>query len=157
LKSGDVVLAVDGQTVAHSEDLPRMVAGHHPGTQVRLTVLHDKQTHDVGVTLAALEEGTEHARGSTPDPAAPAGPSSAIGVGVGDQDGQVVVERVAPDSPADGKLRPGDVIEEVNHQPVTSVSDLSTKIRSAASDRPLLLRVRHGESSRYVAIARSVG
>jgi serine protease Do len=157
LKAGDVVLAVDGQNVAHSEDLPRMVAGHHPGTQVKLTVLHEKQTRDVGVTLAALEDKGQHASNAPADPAAPPSPSSTIGVGVGEQDGQVIVERVAPDSPADGKLRPGDVIEEVNHQPVTSASDLSTKIRSAASDRPLLLRVKRGESSRYVAIARSVG
>jgi serine protease Do len=158
VKAGDVVLAVDGQDVAHSGDLPRMVAMHHPGATVKLTVLHEKQTREVGVKLAALEE--KSAREADPEvgpPGSPAAVSSSIGVAVSDQDGQVVIERVAPDGPADGKLRPGDVIEEVNHQPVAGASDLSTKIRTAAADRPLLLRVKRGDSSQYVAIPRSAG
>jgi serine protease Do len=158
VKAGDVVLAVDGQSVAHSEDLPRMVATHHPGVMVKLSVLHERQTRDVGVLLAALEEKSEQATESPVGPStAPGALSSSIGVAVGEQDGQVVIERVAPDGPADGKLRPGDVIEEVNHQPVAGANDLSTKIRAAALDKPLLLRVKRGESSRYVAIARSAG
>jgi serine protease Do len=158
VKAGDVVLAVDGQNVAHSEDLPRMVATHHPGVTVKLTVMHERQTRDVGVQLAALEEKSEQAAESPVGPStAPGAVSSSIGVAVGEQDGQVVIERVAPDGPADGKLRPGDVIEEVNHQPVAGANDLSTKIRAAALDKPLLLRVKRGETSRYVAIARSAG
>jgi len=62
---------------------------------------------------------------------------------------------VSPEGPADGKLRPGDVIEELNHQPVAGADDLSAKIRASAADKPLLLRVRHGENSRYVAIERA--
>jgi serine protease Do len=159
VKAGDVVLAVDGQNVAHAEDLPRMVATHHPGVEVKLTVLHEKQTREVGVKLAALEDRSERAADSEiGPPSAPGAVSSSIGVAVSEQqDGQVVIERVAPNGPADGKLRPGDVIEEVNHQPVAGASDLSTKIRTAAADKPLLLRVKRGESSRYVAIARSAG
>jgi serine protease Do len=158
VKAGDVVLAVDGQNVAHSEDLPRMVATHHPGATVTLTLLHEKQTREVGVKLAALEE--KSARGGDTEvgpPGAPAAVSSSIGVAVSEQDGRVVIERVTRDGPADGKLRPGDVIEEVNHQPVAGAGDLSTKIRTAAADRPLLFRVKRGESSQYVAIARSAG
>jgi serine protease Do len=156
IKAGDVLLAVDGQNVGHSEDLPRMVATHHPGAQVKLSVLHQRQTRDVGVTLAALEEKTEHAATQT-GPVAPGALSSSIGVAVGEQDGQVVVERVAPEGPADGKLRPGDVIEEVNHEPVASASDLSAKIRATGAEKPLLLRVKRGDVSRYVAIARTAG
>jgi serine protease Do len=84
----------------------------------------------------------------------PGARSSALGIGVVEQDGQVVVESVSPDGPADGKLRTGDVIEEVNHQPIAGADDLSTKIRAAGVDKPLLLRVKHGDGSRYVAIGR---
>jgi hypothetical protein len=35
---------------------------------------------------------------------------------------------------------------------VAGADDLATKIRAAVAGKPLLLRVRHGESSRYVAI-----
>jgi len=74
---------------------------------------------------------------------------------VGEEDGHVVVQRVAPDGPSDGKLKAGDVIEEIGHQPVTSASDLASKVKAVPSDAPILLKVRRGDVSRYVAIARS--
>ena len=155
IKSGDVIVAVDGQDVPHSEDLPRMVAPHKPGTHTRVTVLRDKQTQNVDVALAALEDQGEHGSGSSqPGPGAERGSSSPLGLSVGDENGQVVVDRVAPDGPAQGKVRPGDVIESVNQQSVTTPGDLSAKVRAAPGDRPVLLRVKRGDQSRYVAIER---
>ena len=158
IRSGDVVLSVDGQDVPHSEDLPRMVAGHAPGTQVRVAVWHDRKQRDVTVALAALE--TKEAAGDAPPPSGPADPgsrSSALGIAVGDLDGRVVVARVVPDGPADGKLRRGDVIEEIDHQPVASATDLAAKVKAGAgaAGKPVLLRVKRGDQSRYVAIERT--
>jgi serine protease Do len=156
IKAGDVVLSIDGTPVSHSEDLPRLVAMHHPGTVVKLSVLHDKQSRDVGVTLVPLEEkASREVRSDSSPSAEPAARSSAMGISIAEAEGKVVVESVAPDGPADGKLRRGDVIEEINRQPVSGADDLSAKIRAAAADKPLLLRVRHGDSSRYVAIDRA--
>ncbi len=158
VKAGDVVLAVDGQDVPHSEDLPRMVAPHAPGSQVRVTVWHDRKSRDVSVTLATMKDD-----GAPGDPG-PAGPAesgaktSTLGVAVADLDGKVVVQRVSPDGPADGKLRRGDVIEEVDHAPVTTAADLGAALQArAVPGKPVLLRVRRGDQSRYVAIERSAG
>jgi serine protease Do len=156
IKSGDVVLAVDGQDVVHAEDLPRMVARHAPGTRVKLTVLHEKQKRDVEVTLAPLEEERQAATESPQGPAAPGDRSSTLGIAVGEENGQVIVERVAPDGPSDGKLKPGDVIEEVARQPVANAADLAAKVKSAPSDAPILLRVKRGEQSRYIAVPRTL-
>ena len=154
IKSGDVILAVDGQDVPRSEELPRIVARHAPGSQVKLTVLHDKQRRDVDMTLAALKDEGEH-------PAAARGPSTnpgehslALGVGVVEEEGHVVVERVSPDGPADGKLRRGDILEEVNRQPISNANELAAKVAAAPAGTPLLLRVKRGDQSRYVAIER---
>ena len=154
LASGDVILSVDGTPVTHSEELPRIVALHRPGSQVKLAVLHDRKARDVSVTLAAIQDKD----GSDSSPAAAASDSATgatgLGVMVSDADGQVVVERVAPDGPADGKLRRGDVIEEADHQPVTSAAVLGAKVRAAPANRPILLRVKHGDQTRFVAIER---
>jgi serine protease Do len=155
VKAGDVIVAVDGQTVPHSEELPRMIARHAPGTHVALTVLHDRQERKVDVGLVAMKdegEGNGSAPASDDSSASPGQPSSMLGVGVGDNGGHVVVERVAPNGPSAGKLRPGDVIEEINHQPVAGSSDLATKVHAAPRQQPVLLRVRRGDQSRYVAI-----
>ena len=130
-----------------------MVARHAPGSHVKLSVFHEHQRREVDVSLIALkEEGESGAQ-------APSGPSSGsadrtmmLGIGVGEQEGHVVVERVKPDGPADGKLRPGDVIDEVNRQPIHGASDLAAKVRVAPADKPVLLRVRRGGQARYVAI-----
>ena len=157
IKPGDVVMSVEGQDVPHSEDLPRMVAGHAPGAQVRLAIWHDRKQRDLTVALAALE--TRGATGDVPQPSGAADPgakSSTLGIGVTDVEGHVVVARVAPDGPADGKLRRGDVIEEIDQQPVSSAADLSTKVKAGGgASKPLLLRVRRGDQSRYVAIERT--
>ena len=157
LKSGDLIVAVDGQDISHSEDLPRTIAPHKPGSSVRLTVLREKKTRDVAVTLAALDDEKESARSApsqgdrAPDPAS----TVAIGVGVADDSGHVVVEAVSPDGPAQGKLQPGDVVESVNQEPVASAKDLVAKIHAAPRDRPILLRVKREDQSRYVAIPRA--
>ncbi|MDP9034784.1 MAG: Do family serine endopeptidase [Myxococcota bacterium] len=159
IRSGDVIVAVDGQDVPHSEDLPRMVAPHKPGSHVKVTVERDRHSRDVDVPLAALEEqaqseatGQQQGRSGN----APVAPG-ALGVGVADQDGKVVVQSVAPSSAATGKLHPGDVILEVNHQPLASASDLSTKVAAAKPDKPLLLRIKRGDQTRYIAIERNSG
>jgi serine protease Do len=154
LKEGDVILSVDGQAVAHSEDLPRMVAPHQPGTNVSLQVWRDHAARNVTVTLAALKEETAQNEQDQSGPAEPGTKPSSLGIAVAEQDGQVIVARVNPDGPADGKLRRGDIIEEINHQPVTNGSDLGSKVKAAPSDKPVLLRVRRGDQSRYVAIER---
>jgi serine protease Do len=128
-----------------------MIARHAPGAHVKLSVLHDKRRRDVDVTLAALADD----RGARPEPepgAAPGERTSSFGLGLADEDGRVVVQRVAPDGPADGKLRPGDVIQEIDRQPVAGAGDVASKLRAAPRDRPVLLRIKRGDQSRYVAI-----
>jgi serine protease Do len=156
VKSGDVIVGLDGQDVGHSFDLPRMVARHAPGTDVKVTFVRNKEKRTVDMALATLKDEGDQSSNVEPSPSqSGADKSATLGIAIGEEDGRVVVERVAPGGPSDGKLRPGDVIEEIDHQPVTGSSDLTTKVRAAPTDKPVLLRVRHGDQSRYVAIPRS--
>jgi S1-C subfamily serine protease len=61
----------------------------------------------------------------------------------------VLISRVLPDSPAQrGGLRPGDIILELNDQPVFSVSRLRWLVQAAAADKPVEVEYyRGGESS----------
>ena len=63
IKAGDVIVALDGQDVAHSEDLPRMVAPHHPGTPGEARPCSTTSRRATAtVTLAPLEEKAERDR-----------------------------------------------------------------------------------------------
>jgi len=132
-----------------------MVATHKPGTPVKLTLLHEKQRREVEVTLAALNDDGERAGRARDGSGGRQGqPSTALGIAVANEDGHVVVEAVTPDGPAEGKLRPGDVIEEIDHQPVATATELTSKLAATPADKPVLLHVKRGDQSRYVAIER---
>ena len=64
----------------------------------------------------------------------------------------VVVRDVDPDGrAADAGIEAGDVIEEVNRQPVQSVEDLRAALRKS-TDRPVLLLVNRQGNGRFVTV-----
>ncbi len=151
LKSGDVVVRVGDAPIAHARDLSRTIARHAPGSKVDLVVRRGKETKTVSVTLGELSDPKAEKKSSRSD--APG--AGALGLHVEDaQGGGARVMRVSPDGPAAGSLQPGDVIVEVDRQPVRSANDLRTKVRQAPADKPLLLRVKRGDTARYVVIER---
>ena len=58
LEAGDVILAVDGEEVATSEDVVRLVTAHEPGEVVAFTVERSEEQIDVDVeTIASPDDG----------------------------------------------------------------------------------------------------
>ena len=53
MKSGDVITAVDGTTVASAEKLRAIIAGHQPGDKLTLTVKRNGSTQDLTATLGS--------------------------------------------------------------------------------------------------------
>ena len=156
LRTGDVIVGVDGVEIAHAHDLPRNIGRREPGAQVKLDVRRGTSRVVVPVTLAPLDE--EKASAQRPSGESAPG-AAALGVEVADAEGGgALVRRVSPDGPAAEALRAGDVIIEVNREPVQTASDLASRVsrvRKGASDKPLLLRVKRGDSLRWVAIERA--
>jgi serine protease Do len=69
----------------------------------------------------------------------------------------VVVSDVVDGSPADEVgIRRGDVILEVNQEPITTVGDYQSAVEQAGDAGALLFLVRRDDSVRYVAL-RPVG
>ena len=52
LKSGDVVIAVDGKTISSGDDLTRAIDAHKPGDKITLTYKRGGSEHTVELTLA---------------------------------------------------------------------------------------------------------
>lgn len=163
LVSGDVITAVDTTNVPHAQDLPRLVARHAPGSHVKLTVVHDKSSKTVDVTLAQLQDpkadpddddadGT--GRSSAMTPAASGGIGLQLATG---RDGSAIVARVSPSGAAAEALKPGDVIVEVNHRAVTSAQDAADKIRAVSPGDSLLFKVQRQGQPRYAAVVKPNG
>ena len=168
LQKGDVVVTLNGQSVATAEDLRLRVSQTAPGTTVKLDAIRDGQKKQFTATLVELPETNERAasggRGSGPAPAEPAVLEglqvSALTADIAQQLNLpagirgVVVTSVEPDSKgADAGLQRGDVIQEVNRKPVNSVAEFRAAIREAGNE-PILLLVNHGGQTVYNMIPR---
>jgi serine protease Do len=147
LKSGDVVLALNGRPLASSSDLTRRVAQAREGDVIRLEVWRDRRTRTVEVRAARRPADLDQGPG-------PAAPDIALGLTVAPLDpllreryglkaGQtgVVVTAVAPGSEAAEKgLRAGDVIDRVGERSILTPQDLKQAVEEARREgRPAVL------------------
>lgn len=164
LKAGDVVTAVNGAPVNTANDLRLKISGTAPGATVKLSTLRaNGTTQEIPVTLVQLpsdrsargEGGSAPGKGGgvldgvsmeslTPDIATQLGiPSTVRGV---------IVTSVDSDSAAaDAGLRRGDVIQQVNRQPVTSTREVQNII-SKAGEKPILLLINRGGNTAFVVV-----
>jgi len=164
LRRGDVVVELDGAAMTSSNALRTRIAMLGPGASARLGVIRDGKRLEVRAVLGKL--AGDHER-----PAPVAGGTRGAGMldgvtvaaidpamrkrfHIGDQvsDG-VVVTAVAPDSVAAGMgVEVGDVILEVNRQPVKSAARL-VELGKAAGNQLVILLYRRGATV-YLALRR---
>jgi serine protease Do len=168
IKTGDVITAVNGKKVSDALELRLMIGSMAPGTRVQIEVNREGQKKMFGVELAEMPAGAAE-QGPEASPEESAQPEKTIvfgGVAVADITDDVrtalnlpkdvhgaVIAEVDADSPA-GKagLREGDVIQEVNKQPVKNAKDLVAVSKKLTPNEKILLRVYTQGRSGYVAL-----
>ncbi len=154
LKSGDVILSVNGKTVSDAHDLQLTVSQLTPGTTITLKIVRNGTGKTMAVKLAELPGG-EIATGE-PDKDNPAtGMADALdGVTVADLEPQVrqqlrvpaaikgalVAEVTDGSNSAEAGLQPNDLIVEINRQPVASAAD-AVRLCKAARGEHILVKI----------------
>ena len=161
VKSGDVIVAVNGEKIDGPRELSRKIAGIGPDKKIDLTYLRNGAEKTASVTLAKMPDQRE-AKAETPDAAEPASLSSyglelapAAAVPGAGKTG-VVVADIDPDGAGAQKgLRTGDVILEAAGKPVSTPAQVVAAIKDARAEgqKAVLLRVKSGDATRFVALA----
>src|SRR5579864_3641325 len=170
IESGDVITAVNGETVKDARELARTIGGLAPGTAVKLSVLHKGQDKVISLNLGQLPNTLEakadtdnNDKGNTtrgtdvPKLGLTLAPANSV-AGAGKEG--VVVTEVDPKSPAAERgFKEGDVILEVGGKSVANVGDVREAITAARNDNKnsVLMRVKSGGSSRFVAVPLAKG
>ena len=154
LRSGDVVLAVNGTTIAHAEELPRRVAVHAPGSSIKLTILRDKQPREITATLDAMPDDDVS---TTTRPARPMAPSSVqpagkLGIQIADAPGGGVRVDDVRDPNTVRDLAPGDVIVELNRAPVKDTTALRAEMSKLKPGSTAIFKIRRGKQALYAAV-----
>ncbi len=162
LKNGDTILTVNGDKIADSRDLARKIAALAPNVTADVVVLRGGKEQQVPVKLGDFKDAngpasTPAKADVTPKPAATTD-LEALGLklsaGKTARDGVSIVEVDSSSDAALKGLRAGDIIIEVSSLPVASVDDVSKGLAEASKlgRRALLLRVRSGDQTRFVAV-----
>src|SRR5438045_801437 len=168
IKTGDVITAVNGKKVSDARELRLMIGSMAPGTRAQIEVNREGQTKTVDVELGEMPAGAaeEGAEASAEESAQPEKTTVFGGVAVADITDDIrtalnlskdikgaVIADIDSDSPA-GKagLREGDVIQEVNKQPVKTAKDLVAISKKLKPNDKILIRVWSQGRSGFVAL-----
>jgi serine protease Do len=161
LKRGDVIVAYDGHPIDDSRQLPLMVGHTALGHSATLSVIRDRKSLQVPVTITESRE-TQVAAATRPPlkAAAPFGltvkdlnPKLAHEMGLGETKG-VVVYSVDPGSMADeAGLHARDIILEVNRQAITDVDSYKRALRASSAGKVVLLLVKRHNNTVFVPLA----
>ena len=160
LQKGDVIVAINGETIKNVNHLRAAVAMYKPATTVSISILRDGQTQDISVTLGKrsaqalrptkdFEGHTDLWKGLsvqnlTEDLAEKLGHTADQGV---------LIAGVARDSAAaKAGLRKGDLILEVENQAIHSVAEFKTAVEKVKEEAKILLLVKHEGQARYVTV-----
>jgi serine protease Do len=137
LRSGDVILSVNGRSVESASGLTQQVALARPGDDIHLGILRAGRRQEVDVRSGLRP--TEAALASNDGGGPTAGDERASGL-LGmeltpDPSGGLVVGAVSPNSDAAAKgLRQGDVILRAGSRQVQSTTDLSGAVAVARTE-----------------------
>ena len=149
IKPKDVIISVNGKTVDSARLLTGMIADTHVGDTIQIKINRDGKTRTIDVKIAKREETKIAGRSTQEKEQGPLGiqvseitPETARRFNLKDAKG-VIVTGVDPESKAaEAGLQIHDIIREINHKNITSVSDLNKTIDEIPEGETINLFIR---------------
>ncbi len=137
LKSGDIILEIDGNKVKNSAEVVNKITSYSPDDKIKLKILRKGEKKDITITL-----GKRPAEGEERIPTSKSKDSSWLGLSFEEIKGKVVITDVRYDSPAfEGGLKPGDVIIAINYNEISSVDELNKFIDKHKDEKSFMFKV----------------
>ncbi|MBT7663699.1 MAG: PDZ domain-containing protein, partial [Rhodospirillaceae bacterium] len=176
IEPGDVILRFDDTEVDEMRALPRIVANTRIGKTVKVDVWRKGEKVTLDVAIAEMEENTEKvamsAGNAKPEPAkdvellgmrlSALTPEARETFKVDEEANGVLVLEVAGDSSAaKNGIQPGDLLVEVQQNPVATPGDVAKQIvqirkgneaRKSKKMKSVLLLVQRATNRRFVAV-----
>jgi serine protease Do len=164
IQQGDVITQLNGAPVESGNTFRNSIAGMVPGSEVTITIVRGGQQQQLKAKLAELGAagGGSQEQGGGGEPPEPSGrfgmsinpltPDIARQLGIRPGSAGVVVTDVDPaGAAAEAGIEPGDLILQVNRQPVRSVDDLRNAL-TRSTNAPALLLMQRQQNQFFVTI-----
>ena len=178
IRAGDLIVKFNGREIRDFSELRRRVSQAKVGEDLPVEVLRDGKKVSLKVRLveepragrAALPVPPQGGVVPQPAPAQPqpqgaAGANALSGLAVSgitpalvsrfnlpENIQGVLVESVAPGSPAEGILQPGDAIEQVNDTAVASAADFETAVEALAPGERVIVLLSRGRVRSFAVV-----
>ncbi|MGV1870368.1 Do family serine endopeptidase [Agrobacterium rosae] len=162
IKQGDIITALNGDTVKDARDLSRRIGAMAPNTKVELSLWRGGKAHPVTVTLGDLASDDASKATASQNDDKGSQPSSekalsslGLTVAPADDGAGLAITDVDPDSDAAARgLKTGEKITSVNNQQVASAADVEKILSQAKKDgrSKALFQIQTEDGSRFIAL-----
>lgn len=163
IERGDVIVKYDHRPVREFTDLRQMVTTTEVDDTVPIAVIRNGEEKILNATIRELPDSP---RTAAARPAPDEEESLLKGVAIeeitprirrqlelgADAEG-IVITRVDADSAAAGKLRPGDLIEEINRRPVADIDEYRAALEDLADATSVVLSINRGGNRLFVVVS----
>lgn len=155
LQQGDIILEYNGKAIKSMQSFRYDISMMPPESKVTLKVNRKGKILSIPVIL-----------GSADAESSPAVISQKLGIevenistetarqlGYASSEEGVVITKVKPGSPAAmAGIRPGFLIQAVNHKKISNTTDYEAALNEASQNKRVLLLIRHGKMTRFYSI-----
>ncbi len=147
LKTGDVIIEVDGRSIENSLQLRSYIQSKSPDDKVKIGVIRDGKRETFTVKLGSAEklfsQGFE--KGTMKDK---------IGLEVEERNGKVVVTNVEKGSLAESVgIESGDIILQINKREIRSLRDYREAMEDARKKGSVLMLLQSGKMKKWAAFS----
>ena len=168
IKRDDVVVAINGDAIDDSNILRNKVASIKPGTEIKVKVVRDGKEQEIPVVLGELNPETvksDQPNGGNREDENKSSEGGKLGLNLqpltpqisrqlelpADITGVVVTEVDQNGAAAQQGIDRGDVIMEINRQPVNSLADVKSAL-DKSGDKPILLLISRKGQTIYLTV-----
>jgi serine protease Do len=165
---GDVIRQVNGYDVKDTISLVNRIAEADIGANLTIDLVRDGGTKTVTAQITEQPADLVARMGRNQNPPGQSGNSeNALFAGIEVKNltpqlraeakvppnvNGVIVTNVDPTSPVAQQVRPGDVIEQINRQPVSSIDEFQRVIGQLDADRPVMVGLARNRQRSFVII-----
>jgi len=159
LQRGDIIIEFEGKRIEEPNQIRNMVANTEPGQTVEMKIMRENRKEIMKVMIGDVPADMQKPSKGEYD-------NLLNGVSVQDLTTEVfsklnlpkkikgvVVTGVEEESPAALLLMRGDIVQEINRQRITSVSDYEKVVSTIKQDKDILLLIYRGGSSLYITLS----
>ena len=162
VKRGDIIVTFDGRSVKDANSLSRIVAETPVGREAAVSVMRNGKEVPLRIRVEEMTEARIATQTQTQAPVQRFGmkvdgitPQWRQQFGIKDKSGVVVVGVEAGSIADEAGIQAGDVIQEVNHKPIRTITEYNAAMGKAEQGKPVLMLLKRGKQTFFVTMESS--